>query len=138
MNQIDNICLLATEVRFAKTDDAAQIVINKLRTAIEAALTPGEPVAWRGRALGEEEWELYRSDPTGAQEVVEGLYTRLQPQRKWAGLTEVEIDLIAEKTLKAEMDTDPGEDEPYAFVTGDYAFARAIEAKLRERNQCQQ
>jgi hypothetical protein len=38
MNTIDKICLLATEVRFAKSDEEAQVVIDKIRAAIEQAL----------------------------------------------------------------------------------------------------
>lgn len=36
--EIDRICYLATEIRFAKTDDAAQAVINKIRAIL--ALRP--------------------------------------------------------------------------------------------------
>ena len=40
---VDAICYLATEIRFAKTDDAAQAVIDKIRAMLQAA--PQAPAA---------------------------------------------------------------------------------------------
>lgn len=48
--QIDRICYLATEIRFAKTDDAAQAVIDQIRAIL--ALRP-QAVPMSRKELGE-------------------------------------------------------------------------------------
>ena len=91
---------------------------NEAITAIKAALeAKDEPVAWmygcvgKGRMYAEE-----LDDPAGWQP----LYTT-PPQRTWAGLTDEEIVLIVAECAASHQHTD-------------IHFARAIEAKLKEKN----
>jgi hypothetical protein len=56
------------------------------------------------------------------QEGVFHLYTHQQPKREWVGLTEDEIALLC------------GECAASAHNWNDISFARAIEAKLKEKN----
>jgi hypothetical protein len=83
--------------------------------------TEQEPVLWRYRFKDDPDgWILAGHDPTTVHSTVvaEPLYTH-PPRREWRGLTEEEIyPLYSEPSSDAEM----------------VEFARAIEAKLKERN----
>ncbi len=112
--------------------DKANAGIDQAITAIKAALeAKDEPVAWRDAAirLGE---ELSSVGPNGyydmdAKEWLD--WTMEQnprgkhslPQRTWVGLTDDEIVLIVAECAASHQHTD-------------IHFARAIEAKLKEKN----
>ena len=83
-----------------------------------------KPVAYRFKSpLSEEgQWEYGKEPPVGSRWEIEPLYTH-PPRREWQGLTEEEI-----KTMYDGCDADTG----HAFV---FAFARAIEAALKEKNK---
>jgi len=70
------------------------------------------------------DWRLdYMSLPVGKHRLYtqEYVYTAPQPQREWVGLTEIEIcDIEADELTSASSET--------------FSFARAIEAKLKEKN----
>lgn len=51
----------------------------------------------------------------------------------WVELTEEEIEQLADEHLTAEEDYIDAY-EVVSYVSGDIAFARAIEAKLKEKN----
>jgi hypothetical protein len=107
--------------------------VNNSITAIKEALAQPEqrsankhlePVAWRAPnwGHGDDEW-VYRDfdDPVLIADGKpspnnEALYTT-PPQRTWVGLTDEELELL----------NDCGD-------TDSYKFARAIEAKLKEKN----
>ena len=138
MNQIDNIMALADDYAITAWRRMSPDLIDErqaaLRTAIEQSLkdvalsaqhgTPGEPVAWIWKyANGEEEVVFVpprHIDATyvDAPSTITPLYTAPQPQQ-WVGLTDEEIGAAYEQMSDYEM-----YDE----------FARAIEAKLREKN----
>jgi len=110
---------------------------EKAITAIKAALeAKDEPVAWisptellvmRGNALGgAKDWRVNVGLKPEDGDV--GLYTT-PPQRTWVGLTDKEIEEI----WKIAMFTDYGigaelSNQPFVH------YARAIEAKLKEKN----
>ncbi len=138
MNQIDNIMALAQVFasawalaggRFDSGDgfEIAEQEKQALRAAIEQALAvqpKQEPVAW----MCTETKVLYDHDTSevdrfhGFKPTVP-LYTTPQPQREWVGLTDEQIRQSADRCDEGQEDTE--------FTL---AFARAIEAKLREKN----
>ena len=89
-----------------------------------------EPVAWRVQR-NDGEYELYFHKPNAERAAecytkrppVEPLYTSPPASKPWVGLTDEEVDYIMARN-------DPHCDE--------INFARAIEAKLREKNAPQQ
>ena len=98
------------------------------KKSIEAA-EKQEPVAW----MYPDDLERFETSETFAQaysiEMVSPtqgetvpLYTTPQPQREWVGLTDEEIALVC------------GECAASAYRHDDISYARAIEAKLKERN----
>ena len=96
-------------------DDAYRIEREALRTAIAEA-EKQEPVAWRYRG------NLHEFDPSDwAEGPVTLLYTT-PLRREWVGLTDDEIAVIC------------GECAASAHRTDDISYARAIEAKLKEKN----
>ena len=157
MNQIDNIMALADEYaeaavqwsRKVESDPTSRAAIvgtdahcQALRAAIEAALTPGEPVAWMDK-YGVLYQELSDVLPTDIP-----LYTAPQPQRESKPLF---ADLIAQHSGLAEELAALDAPQPQQWVgltdeelDGIYAanggtrtrrqIAAAIEAKLREKN----
>ena len=110
---------------------------NKAITAIKEALAQQEqkPVAWvsttellvmRGNALGgAKDWRI--NVGLVKQDGDVGLYT-IPPQRTWVGLTEDERDHLEGLHLYAVR----GQVE--AWIEGVDDFAKAIEAKLKEKN----
>jgi hypothetical protein len=93
---------------------AQQITIDKLEQAL--AVPVQEPVAWmdvdeKGAISGLRYW----SEPDNRHEVA--LYTTL-PQRTWVGLTDEEMKRACYEV----------------FSYDPYTIARAIEAKLKEKN----
>ena len=96
-----------------------QIAKGSLRAALEQP--EQEPVAWRFKRLVnqdfETDWVLTKYEPPNGVNVVaiEPLYTH-PPRREWRGLTEEEIVAI------------------FLLAPTQPAFARAIEAALKERN----
>ena len=63
------------------------------------------------------------------------LYSALeQPERKWVGLTDEEIEKLGDKHL-VNIQEYIGFGEYFSFVDGETDFARAIEAKLKEKNR---
>ena len=106
MTTIDELMALADEyMRWGGKDRDRQA----LRAAIEAALKPGEPVAWFHS--DHESIELSRVQRVGWKP----LYKAPQPQQ-WVGLTYEETNLIVRHHSFAE------------------SIVRATEAKLREKN----
>jgi len=113
-------------------ENTGEVLYKETFTAIKAALeAKDEPVAWRDAAirLGEElssvgpdgyydmdakkwlDWAM-EQNPRGKHSL---------PQRTWVGLTEDEIVLISADCAATHQHTD-------------IHFARAIEAKLKEKN----
>lgn len=106
----------------------AERVTKQARAAIEQMRVADEPVAW-----------LYQIKPDGNMAVSlqmmqsidhehvreTPLYTHPQPKRKWVGLTDEEIHDIYDHVAKQ---------EPYSGAVTRRNVARAIEAKLREKN----
>ncbi len=94
-------------------------VSHELEREIEQALTPGEPVAWMHTGGHVQVRNLQWPPETVALYTAEKgwtpLYTAPQPQREWVGLTDEEL-------------------HEHCLYDEDYRFARAIEAKLREKN----
>jgi len=85
-----------------------------------------EPVAWRWK-LGDSGWQLEDTEPSAVQPkaVIEPLYTTPPAaQRQWVGLTDEEIIDVIHPLVMADM---PDQ-------ATDYEIARAIEAKLKEKN----
>lgn len=94
---------------------------NALRAALEATGKDSlqvEPVAWMDR-----EGDIYRMPEIKNWAPPHTLLYTAPPQREWQGLTDEEIDAIDD----ANWDTD-------CKVWGIRDFARAIEAKLKEKN----
>jgi len=115
MTTIDNIMALVADNFQATTYGAT----DALRTAIEQALTPGEPVAWKT-----EDIELYvREDKFGLYNIP--LYTAPQPQREWVGLTDVEWMNIVNKN-HAWFGLPPDQVA--------HEVCKLTEAKLKEKN----
>jgi hypothetical protein len=112
--------------------------IESLRQAIEQASSVSsiqsdktsdaekqEPVAWIKRSKKGNIIDLLNEPDDGA----EPLYTTPQPQREWVGLTDEEIDKTEWVPLpKTQITLDIG------WIDNMKVFARAIEAKLKERN----
>lgn len=91
---------------------------SALRTAIEQA-EKQEPVAWIKRSAKGNIIDLLNEPDDGA----EPIYTH-PPKRQWVGLMDEEIDSMVEVT-----------DLSGAYYYDDlYAVARAIEAKLKDKN----
>ena len=79
-----------------------------------------EPVAWWNGSYSDPRFSAKKNAPGIGVEGVP-LYTAL-PQREWKGLTDEEIDELAEANLD------------FNWKDGVEDFARAIEAKLKEKN----
>jgi hypothetical protein len=115
---------IADEV-FSPYNDPIGTAILALRAAL--GQPEQEPVLWRYRFKDDPDgWILAGHDPTTVHSniVAEPLYTH-PPRREWRGLTEEEISDIFE--------AEPRYHYPPIGAT-DREFARAIEAKLKERN----
>jgi len=104
---------------------AMLLAMTKIGQAIEQA-EKQEPVAvirtWH--KMGEQHAELWNWH-TGLDALPDGehtLYTTPQPQREWVGLTDEEIALACAESAAS------------AHQHDDISFARAIEAKLKEKN----
>ena len=96
---------------------------DKAIEALRAALAQPEPepVAWADKYdIEREGHDFYANRQQPAKDGV-SLYTA-QPQREWQGLTDEEIDELAEANLD------------FNWKDGVEDFARAIEAKLKEKN----
>ena len=118
------------EVLSYKAHDENCKVIKAITAIQEALAQEQEPVAWRTfDGEGGYDYRSYEDNESYADdwskrnpnhvEWVDKLYTH--PQRTWVGLTDVEIDYLLGSTA--------GENEETHI-----SFARAIEAKLKERN----
>jgi hypothetical protein len=110
-------------------ENTGEVLYKETFAAIKAALeAKNEPVAWisptellvmRGNALGgAKDWRVNLGLTPEEGDV--GLYTT-PPQRTWVGLTDEEIVLISADCAASHQHTD-------------IHFARAIEAKLKEKN----
>ena len=95
-------------------DDAIGVARRTLRTRL--AQPEPEPVAWQGV---HDQTDLYYRKPLQAN--CTPLYTA-PPPREWQGLTDEEIDELAEANLD------------FNWKDGVEDFARAVEAKLKEKN----
>jgi hypothetical protein len=114
------------DCRIPKTEreHAAAREIERLRQAIEEA-EKQEPVAWSyTNARGRE--EIVRTSIAPYEDATP-LYAHPQPKREWVGLTDEEIGEIEGVEMKY---IGTGE----YVIDGEYEFAKAIEAKLREKN----
>lgn len=107
---------------------ALQPAITSLRQAIEQA-EKQEPFGWVSQhtVKGPYEWQfnkelsgVYRDNAISILPV----YTTPQPQREWVGLTDEEIVAINDQHYNI----------AYRDFDADVAIARAIEAKLKEKN----
>jgi hypothetical protein len=106
-------------------DNAYQYERDAIKAALEAK---DEPVAWMfqheetGRTMCVDaqqlEWGFEKNNPRLKK--IAPLYTT-PPQRKWVGLTDEEIVLIVADCAASHQHTD-------------IHFARAIEAKLKDKN----
>jgi hypothetical protein len=96
--------------------------LDALRAAL--AQPEQEPVAWRFQSpLSEEgQWEYGKEPPVGSRWAIEPLYTH-PPRREWRGLTEEERDAVIRWAVDQE-------DTHFSRTV-----ARAVEAKLKEKNQ---
>jgi hypothetical protein len=79
-----------------------------------------DPVAWRSTSPDGKLSNTFACKPTEGN-WVEPLYTA-PPKREWVGLTDDEVAIIC------------GECAASAHKTDDISYARAIEAKLKEKN----
>ena len=100
----------------------AKLAIKECKAALEAK---DEPVAWQYRDANDDgTWSAWTGCDKRLTESdwrkVRPLYTT-PPQRTWVGLTDEEIVLIVAECAASHQHTD-------------IHFARAIEAKLKERN----
>ena len=99
--------------------------IMKSITAIKEALeTKDEPVAWMNKH-GACKTSLFREMEAGAKEEYTIPVYTTPPQRTWVGLTDEEIWGTISRIGTSDSDVNP-----YTKL----ADARAIEAKLKERN----
>jgi hypothetical protein len=89
-----------------------------LRTAIEQA-EKQEPVAWVCYGVGEKHDLDYQQEDVDALPIGTMLYAAAQ--REWVGLTDQEIAAVMQGSVEGERMLP-------------YQFARAIEAKLKEKN----
>jgi hypothetical protein len=89
-----------------------------LRAAIEQA-EKQEPVAWVCYGVGEKHDLDYQQEDVDALPIGTMLYAAAQ--REWVGLTDQEIAAVMQGSVEGERMLP-------------YQFARAIEAKLREKN----
>ena len=109
-----------------ETDAVPLNAINNAAALLRAALAQPEqePVAVPlFRNMYSVVWyEGYADDADGGGPYEERVLYTTPPRREWQGLTEEDI-----KSMYDNCDADTG----YAFV---FAFARAIEAALKERN----
>ena len=140
MDQIDKIMTIAEHYAMGSWHRKPVAEIEKrkeaLRTAIEQALTPRVPVAWMYDFLNSDDRdEVIRNWITQDYADIERekgfnvrpLYIR-PPKREWVGLTDEELrDALREC---------PHDTVENLRVRWPYAkdFARAIEAKLKEKN----
>ena len=84
-----------------------------------------EPVAWTSDVEFDRETEIIPANQKGRLGTFTlniPLYTAPQPQREWVGLTDEEIALVCAECAAS------------AHRSDDISFARAIEAKLKEKN----
>jgi len=106
-------------------DNAYQCERDALRTAIEQA-EKQEPVAWMYDFLSDNRDEVIRDWVTQSQDDItreNGFNVRplYAAPRQWIGLTEIEIcDIEVDELPSASSET--------------FSFARAIEARLKEKN----
>ena len=112
--------------------DHAEQSLGMAATCKDFLQVEQEPVAWRTfDGEGGYDYRSYEMNETYDKEWaernpnhkgwVEPLYTA-PPKREWVGLTEIEIcDIEADELTSANSET--------------FSFARAIEAKLKEKNQ---
>jgi hypothetical protein len=92
------------------------------QSSTESKETFDQPVAWMcsDESLLHKGYSRFSRNCEGAWNIP--VYTTPQPQREWVGLTNEEMREVYGKDLK--------------YKDGDYArYARAIEAKLRSKNQ---
>jgi hypothetical protein len=137
MKTIDNIMKLARECEFVAGDSEAYDRCRQaLRTAIEQALTPGEPTAWLESPYGSIRMNpnMRMDFPPQSLKWRIPLYTAPQPQREWVGLTPDERDALVQRA-------DALLDHIYEYGTASEGIRprlkslfTAVEAKLREKN----
>jgi hypothetical protein len=92
--------------------------------------TEQEPVAWRYKGMIGSPWSLsddgyYASCKRDKGYIVENLYTH-PPHREWRSLSEEEIAKVWCGAVMAQSTKEPG--------LGVIGFARAVETKLKEKN----
>ena len=95
----------------------AKLTIKHLKEVLEDESAQQEPVAWLWELTGE-----VTTDPDRADGMWLPLYTSPPASKPWVGLTDEEIEALAKW---ADKNAAPWHLE----------FARAIEAKLEEKNQ---
>ena len=106
-------------------EDAYAASLTSLRQAIEAA-EKQEPAAWI-TVDGEGFRIRFSPPPTNVPLGWDALYLHPQPKREWVGLTDEEMRQAANA-----MDAEPLAEGWKELIK----FARAIDAKCREKNGC--
>jgi hypothetical protein len=130
MTTIDNIMAGIRPDTHCWDDDTEKDVWSYseelVRAAIEAVLTPSEPVAWWNGEHSSAVFAFKRDTPGIGLRNPDAvpLYAKPQPQREWVGLTDEEIIDVLHPLVLLDL----------ADEQTDYEIARAIEARLREKN----
>lgn len=92
----------------------------------ESEVYKQDPVAWVCYGASEKHDIDFQQDDIDALPVGTQLYTTPQPHREWIGLTDEEISNLWSWSMTHEAEL--------TATTQQHAFARAIEAKLKEKN----
>ena len=111
--------LLLTEPHAPTVCDQLEVIFRRAIAELESQ----EPVAWVCCGSSEKHDIDFYEDDVNALPVGTMLYTH-PPQRTWVGLTDDEIIGVIHPLVMADM---PDE-------ATDYEIAKAIEAKLKEKN----
>ena len=114
---LEAFCFMPNEI---VTQSGVQVAMSSLRKAIAEA-EKQEPVAWMHTKIDGVAVPHRPSDLNKHPERWMALYTHPQPKREWVGLTDEELEPLCNEWR-------------ILFGSWTYEFAKAIEAKLKEKN----